>query len=368
MWFVLGLLILVGICVAVGMSRSKARWKGIAGPHGLFRIAPLGKSKKKFVVQAGVAVHTSLTFEIKPETAVDRFAKYLGLSVEAQVGKPAFDNVAYLVSDDRRVVGMLKVRTALLESLQELIEAKPHPDYRFHRLVCSDGMLRVDYRGKGGLATYDLLLRWAGPLLEQAKAQLPSSSPSDAAPRDPFHLRAVFLLAIAGGLAANGLLELLRLVFSHLPFTLDPWTLWSQALLVGAVILMLLLMVTVAWLGRTSRAHLVLVEVMLLAAFGAPTTSFTQLRDLNMEADDSPEQRLPASVLDKESHYRRKRGRVYTLKISDWNGGEKVHSVEVSRDHYARFSPGDRLIIRQHAGFLGARWVAGFEHAPTSQP
>lgn len=368
MWFVLGLFVLIGICVGVGVSRSKVRWKGVAGPHGLFRVAPLGKSKKKYLVQTGVAVRTSLAFEIKPETAIDRFAKYLGLSVEAQVGKPDFDNSAYLVSDDPRVVGMLKVRVALLESLQALIEASPHPDYRFHRIVCSDGVLRVDYRSRDGVAAMDLLLRWAGPLLEQAKAQLPPGLPSDAAPRDPFHLRAVFLLAIAGGLAVNGLLELMRLVFSRLPFTIDPWTLWSQAMLVGGAIVVLLVAATVAWLGRTSRAHLVLVEVLLLAAFGAPTTAFTQLRDLNMEADDSPAQLLPASVIGKESQYRRKRGRVYTLKISDWNGTPKVRSVEVSSDRYARFSPGDRLVVRQHAGFLGARWVEGFEHAPASKP
>jgi hypothetical protein len=89
--------------------------------------------------------------------------------------------------------------------------------------------------------------------------------------------------------------------------------------------------------------------------------AFTELRDLNIEADSQPDQWLPATVIEKTSHYRRKRGRVYTLHVTDWTGGGYRRSFEVSGTLYDAIPVGEALLVHQHPGYLGARWVEGFK-------
>lgn len=367
MWFLIGLAFLVGACFVLGWWRHGAGWSPERGPHGLFKLVRRSKTKTVSRVEAGIRTPTALEFEIKPETAVDRIAKNLGLSVEAQVGNAVFDHEAYLVSDDPRVAALIKGNAALLDSLKTLVEARGRRGFKFLKLVCRGGFLRVDFACTDTDNDPDDLLAWAGALLKTAAQELPPPSAASRLP-DRFRWRATVLLAIAGGLAINAGVALFRLALIREPFTVDVGELSAWAGLLGMIVLAVLCAATVAWLGGTSRAHLVLIEVLILGAIGAPVTAFTELRDLNIEGDTSDVQRLPATVVTKESH--RKRGRhghsrmVYTITTTDWNGGSALRRRDVSQDGFGTYGIGTQLVFRQHSGYLGIRWVEGFEFGP----
>lgn len=370
MWFLIGLAFLVGACFVLGWWRHGTGWSHERGPHGLFKLVRRSKTRKLSRVEAGIRTTTALEFEIKPETNVDRMAKNLGLSVEAQVGNAAFDRAAYLVSDDPRVAALLKGNSVLLDSLESLVEARGRRGFGFLQLVCRGGFLRVDFSCTDPDTDPEDLLAWSGALLKTAAQELPPPSVASRRP-DRFRWRATVLLAIAGGLSINAGVASFRLAIVREPFTVDLVELWVWAGLLGVVLLAFLCAATVAWLGRTSRAHLVLIEVLVLGAFGTPVTAFSELRDLNIEADSSQAQLLPATVVSKESHRRRSRRsshRVYTITTTDWNGGSATHKRDVSSDTFEWYHVGTPLVFRQHAGYLGVRWVEGFEIGPAPAP
>ena len=366
MWFLIGLVFLIAACFVLGWWRYGTGWSPERGPHGLFKLVRRSKTKTVSRVEAGIRTPTALEFEIKPETALDRMAKNLGLSVEAQVGNGVFDHEAYLVSDDPRVAALIKGNAVLLDSLKTLVETRGRRGFKFLKLVCRGGFLRVDFGCTDAGNDPDDLLAWTKPLLETAASQLPPPSAASRLP-DRFRWRATVLLAIAGGLAINAGVALFRLALVREPFTVDVAELSAWAGLVGVIVLALLCAATVAWLGRTSRAHLVLLEVLIFGAIGAPITAFTELRELNLEGDTSAAQLLPATVVSKESHRRRSRRSshmVYTITTTDWNGGSATHKRDVSSSDYGMYQAGMPLVFRQHAGYLGVRWVEGFEIGP----
>jgi hypothetical protein len=136
----------------------------------------------------------------------------------------------------------------------------------------------------------------------------------------------------------------------------DDGQLWSLALPLAVAIVCALLFTTLLLLGRSARVHLVLGQVLLFGGFGAVGTAFTELRDFNMETDRGPPVMLSAAVVGKRiSHGRRSTS--YYVELSDWNGGGRRQSVQVSNPQFHRFEAGMSVQVRQWPGALGVRWV-----------
>lgn len=354
MWFVFGLVTLLGSIVLVHRHRREDRWVGTA--YGRIHVEERRNPKTGTVLQlwSRIDADPALDFELKLESWLDRLAKFLRLSNEAQVGRPPFDRLCYVVSDDPAIRARLRADPALTERLRDLVEIRG--DYHFHRLVCRNGRLRVDFKP----ARKDPQLSGMLPRLQthlQGLAELAPSSPSRHRARDPYLGRSLFLLALSGGLAVSGFVQAVRVALFNLPFCVDVAPLWAYALPVAAVLVLALLVAALLLLAGTSRAHLVMLELLLVGGFGAIAVAWTEVRDFNIEADRTVATELLTTVQAKHERRGRRGRHSYHLVVTDWNGGRRTQDLRVSARLYARVRPGQSLAVLQHPGALGARWV-----------
>jgi hypothetical protein len=363
MWFALGIVTLVAITVGIAWWRWDVDWKGEPLGAGRFKLHA-HKGKVQFL-RVGVASGVAVDFELKPEGWFDRLGKSVGVAVEPQANRRSFDDSFYVLSDDERLVRALRLDPELLSRLEGIGRARVG-GFRFHRLVCRRGQLWIVFKPEGKPEGHLEASSWAVQELLALAAALPVLPPGQSHVGDRTVLYAVLLLALSSALALNGGVHLFRIMaMGYLPFTVDTAQLWSLAVVVAAVLLLALALATLFLLGRSSRAHLVLLQVLLLGGLGAAVTSFVELRDLNMEADRGKVQEFATVVQGKHyTTHRTRRGGTshnYYLELSDWARPGATYDLEVDSSTYNARYLTQPLVVRQHPGFLGVRWVESVE-------
>lgn len=376
MWFAIGVVTLISFSIYFGIKRYNARWEGERSfthePRYEYEFV-LNKDKIK-MMRVGLDAPKRFDFTLKRESAIDRFCKALGLSVEHQIGKQAIDRLVYIVSNDQHLLDRCMEDSAMVEDVEGLFNVR-HMDSSITHVHCRNGRIWAEFkigsafRDKSHQTGLSQVLPKVVPRLQRMADRLKSQTPStEAAQRDPFILRAVLVLAISTGLLVNGGVHLFRLIWLPGPFTVDTAALWWYSGLAGASVVALLICLAVFLLGRTARTHLVLIELLLVGSIGAGLTAFTEIRDLNMDLDTSPVQRFEAKVIDKTISRSRKGGTRYYLHVpewtgQDWSGQHDTRSLQVSADFYSQMQRGESVEIWQRRGFLGIRWAEGFRQA-----
>lgn len=376
MWFAFGL---VGLVVALAWQlryRWSRPWAG-AGTgigHGL-RQHLLSYKGNTVGIEIGCSVSPEFRFELKRETWVDRFFKWVGLSVEEQFGEHKFDRLVYVASNDRHLVNVVADTPMLRQAAVSLFQSNT-PRCSVRRVNCANGWLVVRIRrrsmfsGKDDVKDLQRCARLAEPFLVGMAERLQSVQPAiDRGPgrRDPYLFRSIALLGTSTALAIHGFLFVSRPLFFDDVFTVDRGRLFELSLLCGGVILALLLLANFVLLGRSARGHLVLLELLLVGSFGAVASSAAELRDANIEWDASPPQRIETPIQDKSISRSRRGGTSYYVHVRDW-AKPGARSIKVSSAFYDSVRRGDLLLVEQHEGRFGARWarVTGKASAPSA--
>lgn len=366
MWFLLGLVSL-SVCIAFQIRHRWNRpWDGargaIRGTPCLSRYVRVKGGTQR--LQVGFEVPLCFRFELKRETWADRFFKWVGLSVEKQFGQAGFDRLVYVASNDEHLINRVADSAELRQAAQQLFLVDTR-GCRIRRVHCAHGHLWVDI-GRGTLFNRKddetRLERCAVrllPHLQRIAQELKASRPQivGAPERDRFLFRAVVLLSLSSGLAINGLIFLFRALVIDNRFTMDVWALWIFACYTGATIVGVLLLANLWLLGKSARAHLVLLELLLVGSFGAVTSSAAELRDANMEWDRGAVQLLAPAITHKSISRSRRGGTSYYLHVPDWYGNQGTRTIKVSGGLYDRAQVGQVLLIEQRPGYLGIRWA-----------
>jgi hypothetical protein len=356
MTVVLATLTLLAACLGFTYWRGQTGWKGRETVDGVEFTAHMAKSDLRGVM-VGARTRAAVEFEIKPEGMLDRWAKRIGLSVEGQVGNHRFDERLYLICDDPHLLTGLRFDPALPEALLGLFATRSGNVDGVSFLLCRGGTVRLLLQTQGVRDDARRVASDVAPALRAVAARLDASA--GAHRPDPFWIRCAALLGVASGLAVNGVVQVFRVGWNALPNTLDDGALAWLGALAGAIVLAALVAATLALLRGTSRAHLVLFQVLLLGTPGAFATAFTQVRDLNMDADRSAARSYQTHVVNTRITESRKGGTHYYVRLGDWpdSGGE--HEFEVDHGHFP--SIGTPITVHVRDGFLGLRWVESFE-------
>jgi hypothetical protein len=279
--------------------------------------------------------------------------------VEGEIGHGRFDQALYLVADDPQVVGALRRDRALADALLALFAHASGSITKVRRVRCRGGWLRVRVSTNAASDAASMITSAIAPDLKAAADVLGAHGTS--AQPDTLWWRSTVLVAIAGGLAVNAAINGLRAGIGGLPETLDKAAIWTLALPVGLVGAAALVGATLLLLGRTSRAHLVLLEVLLLGAPGALGTAAVELRDFNIEADTSEPTTHDTDVASRHESRSRKGGRSYHVELSGWPGSGGDVEFRVSSSEYARSVPGTPVEVRVRDGYLGWAWLESYE-------
>jgi len=375
MWFLFGFITLISFSIYFGVRRYRNSWKGTSQTSGQLSFEykfeiDKGETKK---FRVGVKAPAEFDFSFKRETSVDRFCKWLGLSVEHQVGRDTFDNLVYIVSNDGHLLQEVVGHHSVIAAVSKLFTNLKH-DCKVAELRCAAGRLtatvevgRGVYQDESELYKLKALLPVIGGWLDHVAQHLAAKPPGTPTKRrDRFIVRASVLLALSSGLLVNGGIHGYRLLFwSGQPFTVDTQKLWTFAALGGVGVVVLMVLVVVSMLGRSARTHLVLIEILLAGSVGATLTIFSEIHAINMEMDSSQALRLISEVTGKTTTHSRKGGTSYYVKVRDWNDSQATQSIKVSGSFYASVQPGQSMVFYQHEGALGIRWVNSYEALPT---
>ena len=366
MWFFFGLMTLISFSIYFGYRRLNAAWSGQPSSTGNvpYQYRILRNKRRPLAVWIGIRVPKGYDFALKKENPIDRFFKLIKLSAEHQTGDSKFDELVYVVSDNEYIHYELSNNSNMRQAVLGLFNSGNHHFCHVKEIRHSAGRLWIRYKIKSGFEEDDVtvLADKAVPLLKKM-ANCLKQSPVGRHPakrRDPFVVKAAIILAISSGLAVNGLVHIMRLLWSHASFTIDSVVLFESAVYVGLIFSGVLIVTAVLVLGRSARTHLVLIELLLIGTFGAVTTAFIEMRDLNMAMDNSPSVVYQSQILDKHVS-RGNRSTSYYIDLDDWTNEDERKSIEVSGSFYDKASIGDYLVLNQKPGYLGYRWVEKYE-------
>jgi hypothetical protein len=358
MYTALGLLLLVIGCAAIAYGLVNQRWRG--KEHGGYEVQAATNKGSLLSLHVGVRTRTALDFELRHEGWFDRAAKAIGLSVEGQLGTRRIDDALYLLADEPRVIAALRADRELADALFALFSKAWPQVKKVQRVTCRDGVLRAQFATKAASGEADRIAADVAPELIALGARLAADHPGTPA-NDRLRPRALVLFAAASALAAHGLLEGLHLAVSFVPDTLDDRALWAFALPASALVLFALAAATVLLLGRTSRAHGVLLGVLLIAVLGVPLGALGQVRDLNMEADTSPAETHVVQVTDKHIVRGSKGSHSYYVTFGAWPGRTDGHEIQVTHGDYDRYYLGQEVTVVLRRGYLGIPWLESAE-------
>ncbi len=360
MWAFFGFSTLIISIIMLGVHRYEAKWSGIFANNCYYKEGRNHKTKKLYWIEIGVSTNSILDFELKKESWLDRFFKAIGLSKEGLIGKDELERSIYVVSDDERVFSALQTAN-MHQELQYFFDSRLHPGFRLKRIVCRAGKIRARFKVMDSDSDYFYLIKLVQPHLRAIDELLPDQLLSDEPQRDPYFLKSILILATSSGLAINGLVQLLRVGFFNVPFIVDAWQLWTMSLVYAAGVMLVLVTGTIVLLARTSRAHLVLFEVLLVGGIGAVISCVVHLRDLNIELDTKPATAFSTQVIDKDISRSRKGGTRYYITLAGWNENSGSKRVKVSYTDYGQYTVGGAVDVYQKPGYLNIRWVERIE-------
>jgi hypothetical protein len=362
MWFMFGGITLVVIIFYKFFNQYLSLWVGkkVTGESGTFEYRKKVSRNGWVNLKVGIRINEKLNFTLRRENRWDQYFKSIKLSREHQVGWKKFDDEIYVISDSEAIFKGFLNNKVIQRSLLKLFKSGFDNRINIAKLHCNGGRLWAEIEYSGSLndkveENYELIaseLRGFALVLNKIE-------PSKYKEADPYFFRSAILLAISSGLFINAIFQLSRIYFSGFPITVDMSGLLAFSTLTGVTITGILTVLAWRLLKSSSRAHLVLLEIITFGCLGAIGSSVVQLRELNTEWDDSPPTRFETSIVRKSIEENRKGNKTYTLYLSGWPSDGDVNglAVNVTGSMFYRVKKGFPIAIVQHEGYLGLSWI-----------
>jgi hypothetical protein len=370
MWFMLGFITLIAGGIGFARYRNASMWSPIPSTlNDQSFLYDVSEQKHTVTIRIGVTCATGLYFCLKPEGFLDRFFKFLGLSEEQQLAHVSFDQNIYMLSDDKRLGEILKNNTPLIEQIEALFRDKLIDGSTVQKLWCQSGRLRVDiqsFNNRDFLSAQSkaCVLKLAEtvlPVLTQLGIKLSENAPKETGSRDKFLIKASLLLGInTVFVAAGALFFIQRLIFRNADIKfLDIAQLSVWSLSMGIAITLAMITACILLLGKTSRAHWVLIEIMTLGFIGATVTSVNLIYNYNQLWGTRTSWQEQTTILSKytTSCGRRSSNTCYNITISETKTSPNGTNFRVFSHHYNKFTVGSKVSVTYHQGALGLRWA-----------
>ncbi|HVJ18200.1 MAG TPA: hypothetical protein VM686_22425, partial [Polyangiaceae bacterium] len=319
MWFWFGLVTSLKFAALASYLRFQASWSGesrSARGHDCEVRVSTDKNGRLTGVRVGVPCRADFQFTVRRQNALDNFFLKVGLAAEQTVQDVVFDDSVYLLSDDRRLGQLLRGDEKMRHALRRLLYEYNDGLMRVQHVRCGHGRLWVSCLPVSGgkLFTGDFAAdrvirslrrvakglagklpvssdvssdapRELGAPTPRAKAPRLADASPEARPGDRAAGAAALLLTASTALFLNGIFQLFVVLMPTLPIVLDNSSLITTSVLVGVACTVALLSLCAALLRKTSRVHVVAMELLVTGTFGCLTTSYAVLREVNASVD-----------------------------------------------------------------------------------
>lgn len=359
MWLGWGILSLAG-SIGWRWYAERTCWQGdtdrYQGLKYLYKRKP-GKFYDKLLI--GVDIPKDINCAFRKENWFDRVFKASRLTKEHQTGHRAFDERVFFISDNAAVQALVSHNPRIAESVLKIMDCDPH-GAGFVAMRCRNARLWVEYKLKGELRAEKAIFGMASLSVHALHAiarEFIRNTPKNQRPwRDRHYWIAAFFSILTSGLFVNGVAQFMLSsgMDSRLLSTADIQTHARGIAIFGTGALVSL---TAVFLGRTSRAHMTLLEVLLAGGIGLYTTSYTALKNINVELDTATESVHSEVISRRTEKARRSSHRFYYVNIRATQKTPEMW-IEVSEPFYSTASYGTPVQLELHPGKLGYPWVS----------
>jgi len=362
-----GLLFWLFVRLIFLFEKLRTRFSGTPGTvDGNLILYKIQRDQKRKALRGafGVVAPDTFRFSIRQEKYFDRVAKLLGIAREFQTGDRKFDEQAYILSEDQRLLTALAVDKALREHITALLDAG-NPCV----VHCAGGRLWAEYRGKDfpdRTAPDIVIARQFGgevaPVLAKLRDRLTAIRVEQwQDKRDPHVTREWIFYGASVALAAVAVLMFLWSMGMGFPRSMLFDNAERLALGVTGIGVLALLAAAVLMLRGTSRLHLVLIEILITMAPAAWYVSRTAYAEQNIRADRSPRQEEMIRVVDRYSRSGRRGRRSYYVTLEKWPDARIDRTMQVHFAEYSQLVPGQCVRVGYHGGRYGDPWIDSME-------
>ncbi|WP_322520549.1 hypothetical protein SR882_07050 [Guyparkeria halophila] len=373
MWMLLaGVIALIGLTVYFYRLRRDDRWK--AKPllsrrqrkREPFQTPPEGtlysfaaRPSRKTIERLGYEKAPDIHLRVKRKRWWDRLFSALGISVACRSDNPKFDRTLHLVTDAAPVCRAMQTSPKTQALMLRLADSCEPNGVRFRQFVVRRGQLWIEVvakkrkKGSPPMVLADTFVPDLRELSEAMEQEIPETARGV---EDQVNKKAALIGSICVALFLGGFLFFSRQILFPIPAPLEIWPLVEMAFVTAIAVFAALVVFTFAWMGRTTRTHVVLIEVVLTGILGAGLTSYSVLREANMAFDSSSGERHVVEVLKKEiSHGHRSTS--YYLHLAPWHESQGDTQLEVGTSLFNAVRSGYPLLVEEHPGALGVSWV-----------
>ncbi len=374
MWFLFGFITLILFSASALYFRFYARWSGDVfrieeGPYEV-KVSRRKGHGRITGFRIGIDGVPEYDLMLKKEGPIDRFFKHLNFSSEWQTGDRTFDEQIYIACDSSDIHKLLARQPELRKAVLQLFSHAQRLGFRVKRIHNRAGRLWVELSPPDTDEPHTLADAFAHELYVIKRVLETFRHPRNRL-RDPFVLKAIVILAISSGLAINGAVHVARINFSHFPMLTDSHALIWAALPYALLLAGLLAALTLFLLNGSSRTHLVLVEVLLVGLCGSWATAFMELRDINIEMDESAAIQHETKVTTTRKHVstgsKGRRQISYYVTLQSLPYPAKSTELRVSGCFYRSVSFGTDVILTAREGYLGYPWYEDLQRKNSRQ-
>ncbi|WP_018878062.1 MULTISPECIES: hypothetical protein [unclassified Thioalkalivibrio] len=374
MWMLAGLVTMIGMAVIGYRHRMEDRWKLQALTfNNPYTGTPMGNppedalyseqetgSRRAPLQRIGFDQAPDIELRVKARRWWDYPFTAIGLSVACRTGNRAFDRAFYLVTDQQSLCRALTGCATTQARMLRLLEQCEEQDVRFRQLRVRRERIWVEVKSprRRKKPRPIVLARAFVPGLREIAEALEAEVPAAVrGRREPFAWKAALFAGASTALLMGGTALLAPIMFSPLPAPASATGLLSLAFTLATVVVGSLMALSIALLGRTSRTHLVLLELALAGYLGALMTSYGLLREVNMAFDQAAPAQYVVEVQEKTTMRSSRGGTRRYLRVDGWDGPQRGYGVKVGGALYRSVREGDRLLLEEYPGRLGAPWI-----------
>jgi hypothetical protein len=287
-----------------------------------------------------------------------RFFKWLGISNELQIGDKQLDRWIYFITDNELIIKAIKKSPELQLAILEVINFCNQHGFKLNSFSCQGGRIWMQLSRTKSFKNFSFPLEELAekfvPTLKKVADELDAKIIPSVRTRDLFLIKAAAILSISTGSAFYaGSVFIAHHIFGYSQLIkLKPLIIDAAFIGLGMVILMSA--ITIKLLGKTSRAHLVLIEVIFVGFFSFTASASFLIGDINADYDSSESHLTDVVIYNKNITHGRRSGTRHWIYLD--NGSER-YDVRVSPLFYSKVEIGDKMCVEEKDGFLGYRWI-----------
>lgn len=313
--------------------------------------AKVSSSKTSSITTVETPVTSSFICTLSAESRLDRWAKMIGFGDEIQVRDAEFNRRIFILGDHPLTADYLSSSSELRERICAIIPSQ------VKSIAITGETLKIV--GQHNVPASSLLddLVFIRASVEKIQHNAKSRFV------DPYYTRAVILESLIMAVLTYGLLSFAEMRFFLEDYHLDGVSLIKAGLGAGLAVTAVIVGITWALLGKSSRAIRLMIENGLMMLLALPIIGYEIISDVNRGLDDSEPIIVTSRVTEKytRTHGTRRRYTTYHLKLAHTPSTQSLQfkmpgTISVTHELYWQVHEGENIDCEISLGYLGFPW------------